>query len=297
MLGDTLMGKVLINDRIVDRSEVTIDIEDRGYQFGDGVYEVFRIYNGKLFTPVEHLERLFQSAKNIQLHVPLNKQELLQLMTQVIKENEIKDGIFYLQVTRGVAPRNHLFPAPEVSSVLTGYTKEVPRPVQLLKEGVKAITLEDIRWLRCDIKSLNLLPNVLAKQEAHQQGCFEAILHRNGIVTEGSSSNVFIISNGMIHTHPPTNMILNGITRQVIIELCQKEEVPVVEKPFTLEELLLADEVFISSTTIEVMPLIEINGQPIGTGHPGIITKQLQTRFQEKIAQELLRKTESYIFH
>ena len=243
------MGKIIFNDQIINKSDARIDIEDRGYQFGDGVYEVIRIYNGKPFTAEEHLDRLYDSAEKIKIVMPFEKADLFSLLNQLIEENGVQNGSVYMQITRGASPRNHVFPGKDVKPVLTAYTNVVERPESALDHGVKAIIADDIRWLRCDIKSLNLLPNLLAKQQATEQGCTEAILHRNGIVTEGSSSNAYIVKDGHIKTHPATNLILNGITRQVIAQLCEKNNIPFSEEAFQLDDLLQADEVFISSTT------------------------------------------------
>lgn len=277
------MEKVIVNDRILNRTDAHVDIEDRGYQFGDGVYEVIRIYGGKLFTGDEHLERLFSSAEKIKITVPIQKEELLNILNEIIQENGVVDGSVYMQVTRGASPRNHIFPGNEVKPVLTAYTKVVPRPEVALQNGVEAITLDDIRWLRCDIKSLNLLPNLLAKQEATERGSFEAILHRSGTVTEGSASNAYIVKDGKVKTHPATNLILNGITRQVIARLCHENHIPFSEEAFQLDELLEADEIFVSSTTSEVMPVIRIDGKVVGNGHPGSVTRNLQSLFRAEI--------------
>ncbi|MBP1915286.1 D-amino-acid transaminase [Lederbergia galactosidilytica] len=284
------MAKVLVNDQLIERTEAVIDIEDRGYQFGDGVYEVIRIYDGMAFTADEHLDRFFHSAEKIKMEMPFDKQQMLQFIEQLIKENNLQDGSIYMQVTRGATARNHLFPGKDIKPVLTAYTKEVARPEEKLENGVKAMVTEDIRWLRCDIKSLNLLPNVLAKQEAKEQDCYEAILHRNGTVTEGSSSNAYIIKDGKIITHPATNLILNGITRQVILQLCQANQIPVAEEEFHLDDLKTADEIFVSSTTSEVMPIVQLDGQSIGDGKPGPLTKKLQSLFLEKIEEVKTQK-------
>lgn len=181
-----------------------------------------------------------------------------------------------------------MFPKPDnqTKAVFTAYTNDVARPEKLFENGVEAITVEDIRWLRCDIKSLNLLPNVLAKQEATEAGCFEAILHRNGTVTEGSSSNAYIVKDGQVITHPADNLILNGITRQVLAKLCEENGIPFMEKTFELTDLFEADEVFITSTTSEVMPIVKIDGKNVGDGNPGNITRKLQSLFEAKINQE-----------
>ncbi|MCJ7842765.1 D-amino-acid transaminase [Lederbergia sp. NSJ-179] len=277
------MGKVLVNNQLMDRTEAIIDIEDRGYQFGDGVYEVIRVYDGAVFTADEHLDRFFQSANKIKIDVQFDQKQLLALIHQLIEENNVHDGSIYMQLTRGASPRNHIFPGSEIKPVLTAYTKEVARPEGNLETGVKAMIADDIRWLRCDIKSLNLLPNVLAKQEATDHGCYEAILHRDGTVTEGSSSNAYIVKDGKVMTHPATNLILNGITRQVILKLCQAHQIPVAEEEFQIEDLKTADEIFISSTTSEIMPIVELDGQSIGDGKPGPFTRKLQTLFLKEI--------------
>ncbi|WP_342577254.1 D-amino-acid transaminase [Psychrobacillus sp. FSL K6-2843] len=281
------MTKILWNDQIVEEKEVKIGFEDRGYQFGDGIYEVIKIYNGDLFTAMEHIDRLYASADKIQLVMPYTKDKLHQLMHELIETNELQNGQIYLQVTRGNSPRIHNFPNPAVSSVLTAYTKETTRPLAQLESGVKACFVEDIRWLRCDIKSLNLLGNVLAKQEAVTKGCFEAILHRGETVTEGSSSNMYGIKDGILYTHPVSNLILNGITRKVILDCCEEIGLPIVEKAMTKEETLQMDEFIMSSTNAEVMPIISIDGNAIGDGKPGEFTRKLQKAFEQKIPSTL----------
>lgn len=277
------MKKVIVNNQIVDRKDAKVDIEDRGYQFGDGVYEVIRVYGRKMFTADEHLDRFFTSAEKIRLNIPYEKSELMNMLNVLIEENKVETGSIYMQITRGAARRNHVFPGGEIESVLTAYTNEVPRPETALEEGVHTVIADDIRWLRCDIKSLNLLPNLLAKQGALEKGCYEAILHRDGIVTEGSSSNAYIVTDGKIRTHPANNLILNGITRQVVIQLCKDNNIPLVEEAFHLEDLRSADEVFITSTTSEVMPVVKIDGKDVGDGFPGPITRKLLSLFLDEI--------------
>lgn len=275
-----------MNGQLMERTQAKIDIEDRGYQFGDGVYEVIRVYNGHMFTAEEHLSRLMESASKIRLTVPYAVSSLMGMLESLIQENNLQMGIVYLQLTRGTSPRNHVFPSNEVEPVFVAYTKEVKRPEDLLEKGIKTITVEDIRWLKCDIKSLNLLANLLAKQSAADQGCFEAIQHRNGTVTEGSSSNISIVIGGKVVTHPANNLILNGIVRQVMLKICRENGIEVIERPFTVEELLNADEVIMSSTTAEIMPIVEVDGQRIGDGEAGNVTKQLQALYQEAIEKK-----------
>lgn len=280
------MDFVIINGEFINRKDAKIDIEDRGYQFGDGVYEVIRVYNGKMFTATEHLERLISSGKKIRMEIPYTVNEMKDMLLKLIEKNNVNCGTIYMQVTRGISPRNHTFPGNDVMPTLTAYTNEVKRPEENMKSGVKTVLHDDIRWLLCDIKSLNLIGNLLAKQHAVESGCYEVIQHRNGIVTEGSTSNVSMIKDGKIITHPANNLILNGITRQVILKICLENSIPFEERPFTLEELSQADEVFVSGTTTEITPVIEIEGKKVGNGTPGPVTKKLQLLFEQEIEKE-----------
>ncbi|MGM7701310.1 D-amino-acid transaminase [Pseudalkalibacillus sp. Hm43] len=275
---------ILVQDQLMEQSKLHIEMEDRGYQFGDGIYEVIRIYDGQFFGMDEHLVRLQRSANEIQMQLPFSLEVLKERLMELAVANSIKDGQVYLQITRGVAERTHHFPD-HASGILVAYTKEAPRPLNKMKEGISVITTEDIRWLRCDIKSLNLLGNVLSKQKAKEAGCDEAILIRDGIVTEGSSSNVFIIKNGELFTHPANNYILNGITRNVLLELAKQSAINVKEKTFTRDDLMNADEVIITSTTMEVSPVVTIDGKQVGDGQPGPVTKKLQEKFNQRIQQ------------
>jgi len=281
------MTWVLWNDRIVKDEEIRLSREDRGYQFGDGIYEVIRIYEGNMFTATEHIDRLYESADKIKLVIPYTKDVFHKMMYDLIEANEVKTGQVYVQITRGSAPRTHQFPATTTEPVITANTKEVERPVSQMANGVAAKTVEDVRWLRCDIKSLNLLGNVLAKQEAHEEGCFEALLHRGDTITEGSSSNMYGIKDGVLYTHPVNNFILNGITRRVIMTCCEEIGLPVVEQPMSLADVYSNDEFFMSSTTAEIMPVVMINGEKIGSGIRGEWTTKLQVAFEAKINQTI----------
>ncbi|MBC1504493.1 D-amino-acid transaminase [Listeria booriae] len=279
--------KVLVNNQLIERVEAKIDIEDRGYQFGDGVYEVVRAYNGQFFTYEEHIDRLYASANKIDLVIPFEKEELRELLEGLLKANNIGTGNVYLQVTRGIqSPRNHVVPELPLEGVLTASASEVPRDTTLFEQGRKAILEEDVRWLRCDIKSLNLLGNTMAKNKAHQAGAFEAILHRGEEVTEGSATNAYIIKDGTLMTHAADNLILSGITRQVILKVARDIGVPVAETGFTLTDLATADEVFISSTTIEVTPIIEIDGKQVRDGKRGPITKKIHDAFTAEVLKQ-----------
>lgn len=277
------MNYSLWNDQIVKNEEVVVDKEDRGYQFGDGVYEVVKVYNGELFTAEEHVDRFYASAEKIRIAIPYTKDKLHQLLHQLVEANNVDTGHIYFQITRGATARNHIFPGDDVLPVLTGNTKENPRPVENFEKGVKATFVEDIRWLRCDIKSLNLLGAVLAKQEAHEKGCYEAILHRSETITEGSSSNIYGVKDGVLYTHPADNLILNGITRQVVLTCAAEIGMQVKEEAMTKEQLLAMDEVIVTSTTSEVTPIIEVDGTVFGNGTPGEWTRKLQVQFETKI--------------
>jgi D-alanine transaminase len=280
------MNWTLINGEFVDRSNAKVDIEDRGYQFGDGIYEVIRVYNGKMFTVKEHLERFFRSAESISITLGYTIEQLTEQLQELIEKNNLKLGIIYMQATRGVAPRTHAFPHENVAPALVAYTKELERPAKKLDKGVKTLLVEDIRWLRCDIKSLNLLGNVLAKEKASENGCYEAIQSRGQDVTEGSSSNIFIVKNGIVFTHASDQLILKGITKDVILSLCAENGIKVEERTFTREELRGADEVFLSSTTSEVMPVIAIDEKKVNSGSPGPVTGKLQTLFEAEIIRQ-----------
>lgn len=272
---------VLRNGTILPRAETAVDIDDRGYQFGDGVYEVIRYYAGKPFLLEPHLRRLRRSAGEIGIPFPVSDDTLSAQFAELIAREGIRTGIVYIQLTRGVYPRIQGFLPDDVPPQLTAYVRALPRPEEPIREGVHAALVPDIRWLRCDIKSLNLLPNILARQKALDSHCYEAIQHRDGIVTEGSFSNVGIIAGGTLQTHPVGNLILNGITRTHLLGLCTGAGIPVLEKPFTVNQLLAADEVFITSTTNEVMPVVQINGTPLGSGKPGPVCRELQHLYAE----------------
>ena len=277
------MTKVLINEHLVDEKDASVPYNDRGYVFGDGIYEYIRTYNNNIFTAKPHFERLLRSAKEIGLELKYNVEELTELIQELLAANGVVNGGVYIQVTRGAAPRDHAFPTPSVEANVMAFTKTYDRPYKLLEEGINAITTEDIRWLRCDIKSLNLLGNVLAKERAVKYNAQEAIQHRGDIVTEGSSSNVYAIKAGEIYTHPVNNYILNGITRMVIKDIAQEKGIPFNEGTFTVDFLRNADEIIVSSTSIEVMPVVKLDGEQVGDGEVGPITKSLREGFHRHI--------------
>ncbi len=274
------MSSILYNDQIIERDNV-VEIEDRGYQFGDGVYEVIGVYDGEPLLMDEHMKRLERSAREIQLTLPAEVNQLRKKLHELVQVNNLEEGIIYLQVSRGVAPRWHEFPSADTQAVTVAYTREEERDNELEDKGATAVLTEDIRWLRCDIKTLNLLPNVLAKQKAVENNAIEAILHRGNTVTEASASNVFIVKNNELYTHPADNYILNGITRQKILQFCNELELKAHEETFTVDELFDADEVFISATKMDIAPILQVDGKTIGNGTPGNVTKQLVKEFRK----------------
>ncbi|WP_077310425.1 D-amino-acid transaminase [Terribacillus halophilus] len=279
----SLYNYVWTQNGITAKDSLVYPFEERGLQFGDGIYEVIRIYQGNYDLLEAHIDRLYRSAEAIRLKVPFNKETIIASLQELAEKNAVQtDAKVYLQITRGSAPREHTFP--DVPSNLYAYIEESPRPVAQLKQGVRTILAEDIRWDLCYIKSLNLLPNILAKQTAKEKGAFEAILHRNDKVTEGSSSNVFIVKDNVLYTHPAAKNILHGCVRNRVLTLAAESALEVQETIFSTQQLLDADEVFITSTTSEVMPVIEVNGNRICNGEPGVITRRLQLAY-EKVSE------------
>lgn len=277
-----------INGEFVSVDAPCVRMEDRGFQFGDGIYEVTHFYDGKLFALDRHMARLFRSLKEIAIEPPYTEAEFVSFHEELIKRSGFKNGAIYLQITRGASPRQHFFPE-GVAPTVTMNVREGSRNVKAQTEGVSAFFYEDIRWLRCDIKSLNLLGAVLAKQYTHEKGGGEAILYRKATntVTEGSSSNFFIVKDGVLYTHPVDNFILKGVTRSVIVEKCVPAAgVKLVEKEFTPEEALAADEAFFTSTSAEITPIVTLEGKPVGKGVPGEVTKKLQKAFWAEVDKE-----------
>lgn len=283
------MTTYFLDGQFTSKDSLNISIDDRGYYFGDGVYEVVKVYDGELYTAEEHFGRLFQSASKIKMTIPYSEQQLIDIAKELVKVNEVKTGHIYLQVTRGASARVHQFPEMAVTPVVTAYAIDNPRPLRNFEGGISVKSVEDVRWLRCDIKSLNLLANVLAKQEAYESGCAEAIFVRDGFVTEGSSSNAFGVKDGVLITHPANNLILNGITRQVVLKLCSELNIPVEERALTPDEMYTMDEFFITSTTSEITPVVVIDEKQVGSGTPGGITRKLQEAFARQIPLSVAR--------
>ena len=268
---------VYYNGELLPKEDVRISPDDRGFLFADGVYEVICAYDGTLFMSDVHFKRLVRSLQALQ--IPLPDLGLLRASVEALLPQNALDHAgakLYIQVTRGVAPRGHPFPERPVSPTVYASAESFVPPEALWANGVRAIMLPDLRWARCDIKSLMLLPNVLASQRAKQAGAYDAILVRDGVVTEGSHTSVCAIFDGQLVTHPLTHHILGSVTRDAVLTLCQELEIPYEERPILEETLCDADEVLLLGTTTGVMPVVEIEGRPIGEGKPGAITRNLQ---------------------
>lgn len=269
------------NGEFVKDNEMTVDYKDRAVYFGDGIYEVIRVYDGDFFTLEEHVDRLLNSAREIEIE-PLDKDEILSIIHGIKDKNDIENGALYIQVTRGIAARDHSYPQ-DVEPVVMAYINGATRALNQQKSGVNVITSLDYRWLKCHVKSLNLLANVLEKQRAVTAGAKETILHREGTVTEGSSTNAFIVKEGVLMTHPANNLILNGITRQVVLKIAREAGIETREEAFTVDELYQADEVFFTSTTQEITPVIKVDDTIIDEGNIGSVTSKLQAMFNYEL--------------
>lgn len=269
---------IYLNGALRPRQEGFVDIEDRGFQFADGLYEVVLVRQGRSCFLSEHLERLKLNASLIKLLLPADFKRWPEVVADLIAKNSLQNGIVYLQVTRGVAPREH-WSTSEKAPTSVIYVKAMEDNREALQNGIKTKSVLDERWGWCHIKSIGLLPNILAKEEAYRAGAKEAVFHRQGRVTEGGSSNIFMVNKGRVITAPADNLILNGITRRQVLAICQRDGVPLAEEPFSLEELRAADEAFITSTTSHVTPVVNLDGQPIGNGRPGEITHRLQAAY------------------
>jgi len=269
-----------VNGRYLPQSSAKVSIEDRGYQFADGVYEVCEVRGGRLIDERRHIARLDRSLAELRMKRPMSFAALGVVMRETIRRNRVRDGIVYVQVTRGTTRRDFPFPAADTrpSLIVTSRNNDIERLEQLAAEGIAVITVPDIRWQRVDIKSVALLPNVLAKQAARDQGAREAwLIDPQGHVTEGASSNAWIVSrDGKLVTHPLGSDILAGVTRSVVIDVIKQQGLAFEERAFTIEEAYAAREAFITSASQIVLPVVSINGRPIGNGAPGLIAAGLR---------------------
>ena len=273
---------IYLNGQFMPIEEAKVSVLDRGFIFGDGVYEVIPVYSRRAFRMEEHLRRLQHSLDGIQLANPYSNDKWASLIEQLITGSDDEDQYLYLHITRGVSKRDHAFPKPPVPPTVFMMTNPLPAPpAELLQSGIACITATDNRWLRCDIKSIALLPNVLLRQLAADAGCAEAILIRdNEFMTEGAASNVFVVKDGRLLAPPKDNLMLPGITYDVILELAAANDIPHEVRRISLAELFDADELLLTSSTKEVLPVTLLDGKPVGTGKPGALFAKLHDLYQ-----------------
>ena len=276
------------NGEMVESGAKVVSLDDRGYCFGDGVYEVVRVYNGRAFAFSYHQDRLYRSMREMDIPVRMPPDELQELHEIMIEQSEITDGYIYLQITRGVTPRHHAFERSKLEPQMYMFIKPITTDLGVLQEGVKAITLPDERWARVDIKTLNLIPNILAQTKAEKKGAYTAILVRDGIVTEGATSNVFVMKDGVCYTHPANHHILKGITRQLVVtRVAPTAGITIIEREFDEAFLKEADEIFFTDTIGGIIPITTLNREPVGDGQPGKATKVLAEQLQHLMEEGL----------
>jgi len=275
-----------VNGRYVPHPDAAVHIEDRGYQFADGVYEVVPVQNGRMIDEDPHLDRLGYSLRELRIAWPMSRAALKLVLRELMRRNGLVNGLVYLQVTRGVAPRDHKFPKAAKPALVVTTKRMNPTPAALVENGARVITIPDIRWKRCDIKSVSLLPNVLGKQKAVEAGAFEAWqVDADGFVTEGTSTNAWIVTaDGALVTRNADAAILNGITRQAVIRLTNEIGVAFQERPFSPAEAKAAREAFLTSSSGHVLPITRIDDTVVGDGKPGPLTKRLRAAYLGYVA-------------
>jgi D-alanine transaminase len=277
---------VFLNGQFLPRAEAKLSVDERGFFFGDGVYEVTRAVQGRLFEWDRHARRLARGLRELRLSYDLDPDAVRDIQLRLLEENGLRDGqaTVYLQITRGAAPRTHRFPpAGTPSTVFLSATAFAP-PHDRRATGVAAVTYPDYRWSRCDLKTVNLLPAVMANQYAVDHGAFEAVFIRDAAVMEGSHTNVFGVIEGVLRTYPNSNYVLPGVTRDVVVEIAHELGIPISETPIFRHEISLLQEFFLTGTTSDVMPVVSLDGAPVGTGRPGPITMRLYEALAQRLA-------------
>ena len=277
-----MSATVYLNGQFMPIDEAKVSVLDRGFLFGDGVYEAIPVYGGRMLRGVEHIKRLENSLDGIRISYPMSQAEWMTMLTRLVELNGGGDQSIYLQVTRGApAKRDHAFPPEGTPPTVFAMSNPLaPIPNKWISEGAEAVTVPDIRWLRCDLKTIQLLGNVLARQEAVEHGAVEAILLRDGQAIEGSASNLFIIKDGVIHTTAKSASILGGITRNLVIELARAEGMSVLEQGMPETLLREADEVWVTSSTREIVPITKVDGAVVGAGVPGPLWQRMNAAYQ-----------------
>ncbi|WP_293825127.1 D-amino-acid transaminase [uncultured Brevundimonas sp.] len=280
-----------VNGAYSPHSQAVVHVEDRGFQFADGVYEVWSVLNGRLADFDGHMTRLNRSLNELKIEIPMTPAALGVVLRETVRRNRVRDGIVYLQVTRGAAARDHAFPTDVAPSVIvTAKRIDLARGEAMAAKGAAGVTRPDIRWGRCDIKTVGLLPNVLAKQAARERGAYECLMYDEmGLVTEGASTNAWIVDReGRLRTRDAQANILRGITREAILKLVAAEGVELDERPFTVEEAKQAREVFVTAASSFVMPLVSLDGVRIGDGKPGPIAARLRQAYLEQARRDAI---------
>ena len=282
------MPTVYLNGEYLPPARALISPDDRGFIFGDGIYEVVRIIDGRIFAWRAHAERMVRGLNGLKIAFGARDVAGLEAVCgRLVRDNGLADGeaTVYVQVTRGAAPRTHHFPPAGTATTVYAVATKFVVPRGLRENGATAITLPDIRWSRCDLKTVNLLGAVLARQAATEAGAYEAILLRDGVMTEGAATNAFAVVQGRLRTYPLSNYILPGITRKVVVELAAEAGIPVIEEPVIQQDLPKADEIFLCGTTTDVTPIVTLDGRQVGSGKPGVITKRLQDALAARMYQ------------
>ncbi|MBI3420296.1 MAG: aminotransferase class IV [Proteobacteria bacterium] len=275
---------VYLNGQYLLKDEARISPEDRGFIFGDGVYEATRALSGKLFEWPRHAKRLQWSLGELKIKPAIAMGELEKISLTLLEKNGLaQEAIVYLQITRGAAPRTHVFPPASVPCTVYLTASAFTPPHDLRKTGARVITVPDQRWTRCDLKTVNLLPAVLAKQQAQEAGAFEAVLTRDGVMIEGAYSSIFGVVNGVIRTHPLNQRILAGVTREVVVEIVRELKLPFEEKPIALAEVPNLSELFLTSSGNDVLPIAALDGNKIGNGMPGPVAQQLYAALAKRM--------------
>jgi D-alanine transaminase len=274
------MTIVYLNGEFLPIERAQVSVLDRGFIFGDGVYEVIPVYGGRLFRLEQHLERLARSLAAIRLANPLSDEIWRRCLQELVARNDGGDQSVYVQITRGAAPRDHAFPKDVTPTVYAASSPLKPLPADLAEQGVAAVTLPDIRWQRCDIKAITLLPNILLRQQAIDQGAVEAILVRDGAANEGAASNLFIVKEGVLVTPPKGPYLLPGITRDLILELAAAHGIAHREAVISSTDLKIAEEVWLTSSTREILPVTRLDQRPVGNGKPGALWRRMMDLYQ-----------------
>ncbi|MDT8371212.1 MAG: D-amino-acid transaminase [Gammaproteobacteria bacterium] len=275
------MKDVYLNGQFLPADQAQVSVFDRGFLLGDGVYEVIPVYDGHCFELEAHLNRLQYSLDGVRMKNPMTPRQWQIMIEELVVRNGGGDQSLYLQVTRGVAPRDHLFPTGVEPTAFAMSNPLQAVPEKYKQNGIKAITLADIRWANCNIKAITLLPNSLLKQQAQEAGAQEALLIRDGYLTEGAASNAYVVLDGTIYTSPKDEKVLPGITREVVIKLALENDIPLLEQAVTEQQLRQADEIWMSSSTKEVVPITELDNDAVGDGKPGSVWKQIDSLYQQ----------------